>query len=233
MTTIKPALDIAARAAIASRTEALFRSSGAFREGHFLLKSGRHGDAYVEKFHVLSDPAATSELCGYWAAHVRERARCADGRPRRRPDDGRRAPRLRDGPPARRALDLRRGGHGGRRHHAPRVPARLPHRTRRARPPRRRHPHDRRVAAGDAPGRRGDGRRHRGVRRPGRPQRRPGHADVAAHRADVPAAIALAAGPARPTNRVPRPVRAAPTARPLYAPGSTGTTAGAGGPGAA
>ncbi len=32
------------------RTEALFRSSGAFREGHFLLKSGRHGDAYVEKF---------------------------------------------------------------------------------------------------------------------------------------------------------------------------------------
>ena len=74
MTTIKPALDIAARAAIASRTEALFRSSGAFREGHFLLKSGRHGDAYVEKFHVLSDPAATSELCGYWAAHVRDHA---------------------------------------------------------------------------------------------------------------------------------------------------------------
>ena len=72
MTTIKPALDIAARAAIASRTEALFRSSGAFREGHFLLKSGRHGDAYVEKFHVLSDPVATSELCGYWAAHVRD-----------------------------------------------------------------------------------------------------------------------------------------------------------------
>ncbi len=56
MTTIKPALDIAARTAIAARTEALFRSSGAFREGHFLLKSGRHGDAYVEKFHVLSDP---------------------------------------------------------------------------------------------------------------------------------------------------------------------------------
>ena len=71
MTTIKPALDIAARAAVAARTEALFRASGAFREGHFLLKSGRHGDAYVEKFAVLSDPAATSELCGYWAARVR------------------------------------------------------------------------------------------------------------------------------------------------------------------
>jgi orotate phosphoribosyltransferase len=71
VTTIRPAVDIAARTAIAARTEALFRSSGAFREGHFLLKSGRHGDAYVEKFHVLSDPAATSELCGYWAARVR------------------------------------------------------------------------------------------------------------------------------------------------------------------
>ncbi len=71
MTTIKPALELVARAAIAARTEALFRAAGAFREGHFLLKSGRHGDAYVEKFAVLSDPAATSELCGYWAARVR------------------------------------------------------------------------------------------------------------------------------------------------------------------
>jgi orotate phosphoribosyltransferase len=67
MTTIKPAVEIAARAAVARRTEELFRSSGALREGHFLLKSGRHGDAYVEKFAVLSDPAATSELCGFWA----------------------------------------------------------------------------------------------------------------------------------------------------------------------
>jgi orotate phosphoribosyltransferase len=71
VTTIKPTLEIAARAAVAARTEELFRASGAFREGHFLLKSGRHGDAYVEKFAVLSDPAATSELCGYWAARVR------------------------------------------------------------------------------------------------------------------------------------------------------------------
>lgn len=72
MTTIKPALELAARAAVAARTEALFRSSGAFRDGHFLLKSGRHGDAYVEKFQVLTDPVATSELCGYWAARVRD-----------------------------------------------------------------------------------------------------------------------------------------------------------------
>jgi orotate phosphoribosyltransferase len=73
MTTIRPALDLAARAGIAQRTEALFRASGAFREGHFQLKSGRHGDAYVEKFAVLSDPAATSELCGFWAAGMRGR----------------------------------------------------------------------------------------------------------------------------------------------------------------
>ncbi len=71
MTTIKPALDIVARAGIAQRTEELFRASGAFREGHFQLKSGRHADAYVEKFAVLSDPAATSELCGFWAVRMR------------------------------------------------------------------------------------------------------------------------------------------------------------------
>jgi orotate phosphoribosyltransferase len=71
MTTIKPAVDLAARAEIAKRAEVLFRSSGALRDGHFLLKSGRHSDAYLEKFAVLSDPAATSELCAYWAARHR------------------------------------------------------------------------------------------------------------------------------------------------------------------
>jgi orotate phosphoribosyltransferase len=71
MTTIKPALEASTRAAVAARTEELFRRSGALRDGHFLLKSGRHGDAYVEKFAVLSDPAATSELCGFWAAAAR------------------------------------------------------------------------------------------------------------------------------------------------------------------
>ncbi len=78
MTTIKPALELQARAVIALRTEALFRRSGALRDGHFLLKSGRHSDAYLEKFAVLSDPAATSELCGFWAARHRD----ADGAPR-------------------------------------------------------------------------------------------------------------------------------------------------------
>jgi orotate phosphoribosyltransferase len=74
MTTIKPAVELAARAAVAARTEELFRASGALREGHFQLKSGRHGDAYLEKFAVLADPAATSELVGYWVAQVRGQA---------------------------------------------------------------------------------------------------------------------------------------------------------------
>lgn len=72
MTTIKPALESAARAAIAGRVETIFHRSGALREGHFLLKSGRHSDTYLEKFAVLSDPAATSELCGLWAARQRD-----------------------------------------------------------------------------------------------------------------------------------------------------------------
>jgi orotate phosphoribosyltransferase len=67
MTTITRTLEGAARAAIAARTEAIFRESGALRDGHFLLKSGRHSDTYLEKFAVLSDPAATSELCAFWA----------------------------------------------------------------------------------------------------------------------------------------------------------------------
>lgn len=68
MTTLRKPLEEAARRAIAGRTEALFRASGALRDGHFVLKSGRHSDAYLEKFQVLQDPAATSELCAFWAA---------------------------------------------------------------------------------------------------------------------------------------------------------------------
>ena len=72
MTTIRKGAEIAARMAIAARTEELFRASGALREGHFLLKSGRHSGAYLEKFAVLSDPAATSELVGFWAGVHRD-----------------------------------------------------------------------------------------------------------------------------------------------------------------
>ncbi|HXR26517.1 MAG TPA: orotate phosphoribosyltransferase [Candidatus Baltobacteraceae bacterium] len=71
-----PAASIAAASAPAraqtgpARVEALFRTSGALREGHFLLKSGRHGTSYLEKFQVLQHPAAVSELCAMVAAVV-------------------------------------------------------------------------------------------------------------------------------------------------------------------
>jgi orotate phosphoribosyltransferase len=68
VTTLRSSLDDAARQAAAHRTETLFRESGALRDGHFLLKSGRHGDRYLEKFQVLQYPAATTELCGLWLA---------------------------------------------------------------------------------------------------------------------------------------------------------------------
>jgi orotate phosphoribosyltransferase len=71
VTTAFDAADLAARSAMATRTEALFRRSGAISDGHFQLKSGRHSERYIEKFLVLQDPAATSELCGFWAAAYR------------------------------------------------------------------------------------------------------------------------------------------------------------------
>jgi orotate phosphoribosyltransferase len=77
MTTTRSAAQVAAARAIAARTEELFRRSGALREGHFLLKSGMHSERYLEKFMVLQDPAATSELCGFWAAGARD----TDGTP--------------------------------------------------------------------------------------------------------------------------------------------------------
>lgn len=71
MTTILPAVDAAARRAVAHRTEQLFTEAGAFRTGHFALKGGRHSDRYLEKFQVLQFPAAVSELCSFISARVR------------------------------------------------------------------------------------------------------------------------------------------------------------------
>jgi orotate phosphoribosyltransferase len=39
------------------------RASGALKEGHFVLSSGRHSDQYIEKFDLLRQPGATSEIC--------------------------------------------------------------------------------------------------------------------------------------------------------------------------
>ncbi|HVQ23216.1 MAG TPA: phosphoribosyltransferase family protein [Candidatus Saccharimonadia bacterium] len=55
-----------------TRIEELFVDSGALRSGHFALKSGRHGDRYLEKFQVLQYPKAVSEICAAFAALVRD-----------------------------------------------------------------------------------------------------------------------------------------------------------------
>ncbi len=47
----------------AARVEKIFRDAGAYRDGHFKLKSGRHADKYIEKFQVLQWPARVTELC--------------------------------------------------------------------------------------------------------------------------------------------------------------------------
>jgi orotate phosphoribosyltransferase len=71
VTTILPAVEAAARAAIAGRVEARFRESGALRDGHFSLKSGRHSQRYLEKFQVLQYPEAVAEICSFLAGMVR------------------------------------------------------------------------------------------------------------------------------------------------------------------
>jgi len=40
-------------------------------EGHFLLTSGRHSGAYVEKFRILQHPAYTQELCSLMVEEFR------------------------------------------------------------------------------------------------------------------------------------------------------------------
>jgi orotate phosphoribosyltransferase len=45
----------------------MLRASGALKQGHFVLSSGRHSDQYVEKFDLLRQPRATSEVCRFIA----------------------------------------------------------------------------------------------------------------------------------------------------------------------
>lgn len=51
--------------------EQLFIKSGALKEGHFLLASGRHSDRYLEKFDLLRNPTATSAVLEPLAAELR------------------------------------------------------------------------------------------------------------------------------------------------------------------
>ena len=48
-----------------------FASAGAFLSGHFVYTSGRHGADYLEKFRILEDPKATTELASMIAERFR------------------------------------------------------------------------------------------------------------------------------------------------------------------
>jgi orotate phosphoribosyltransferase len=49
-------------------------ASGALKDGHFLLSSGRHSDRYVEKFDLLRQPQAASRACAMIAERFRDLA---------------------------------------------------------------------------------------------------------------------------------------------------------------
>lgn len=42
----------------------VFQKCGALRQGHFILRSGRHSRTFFQCASVLQDPGATGELCG-------------------------------------------------------------------------------------------------------------------------------------------------------------------------
>jgi orotate phosphoribosyltransferase len=48
------------------------RASGALKQGHFVLSSGRHSDQYIEKFDLLRQPRATSEACSMIARRFQD-----------------------------------------------------------------------------------------------------------------------------------------------------------------
>jgi orotate phosphoribosyltransferase len=54
--------------------ERIFREAGAFREGHFVLASGKHSSRYLEKFQVLQWPVRTAALCADIAEWARSLA---------------------------------------------------------------------------------------------------------------------------------------------------------------
>lgn len=49
------------------------RQIGALKSGHFVLSSGRHSDAYVEKFDLLRQPVQTQAVCVEIADRFRDR----------------------------------------------------------------------------------------------------------------------------------------------------------------
>jgi orotate phosphoribosyltransferase len=56
------------------RVQALLEVCGAYQEGHFELRSGRHSGGYVEKFRLLEQPEVAQELCRALAEAFRHAA---------------------------------------------------------------------------------------------------------------------------------------------------------------
>jgi orotate phosphoribosyltransferase len=54
------------------RVRELLTVCGAYQEGHFELRSGRHSGGYVEKFRLLERPEIASELCAAMAEAFRD-----------------------------------------------------------------------------------------------------------------------------------------------------------------
>jgi orotate phosphoribosyltransferase len=52
----------------------ILEESGALKQGHFLLSSGRHSAQYVEKFDLLRQPRATSAVCALIVDRFRDEA---------------------------------------------------------------------------------------------------------------------------------------------------------------
>ena len=166
---------------VAARTEALFRSSGALRDGHFLLKSGRHGRALPGEVPGAPVPGRGEGAVRLHGRPGPRRRRPTDGRCRRRSDHRRRHPGLRG-----RRASWACAASSRRRSATPTAPRTASSgaasaSTRRAGAARGRHPDHRRLAARDAAGDRGDRRRpgprygHRGpLGRPARETARPG-----------------------------------------------------------
>ena len=45
------------------QAHSLFREAGALLSGHFMLSSGKHSDAYLEKFRLIERPALLEPMC--------------------------------------------------------------------------------------------------------------------------------------------------------------------------
>lgn len=54
--------------------ERLLKDLSVLQEGHFLLNSGLHSQYYFEKFRILENPQAASQLCSVIAGQFQDRA---------------------------------------------------------------------------------------------------------------------------------------------------------------